>query len=262
MTDATPTFLTAEALAGAAGVAHGFFTRRGGVSGGLYASLNVGFGSGDDPTHVAENRRRAMSALSARARALNTVYQCHGVDVAVAEDHWEPSDSPKADAIVARQPGLAIGILTADCGPVLLADAENRVVGAAHAGWRGALGGVLAAVVEAMEALGAKRASIRAAAGPTIAQASYEVGPEFPAPFLEQDAANSRFFRPAERSGHHMFDLPGYIRRRLESIGLGEIAILENDTCAETANFFSYRRATLCGEGDYGRGLSSIMLED
>jgi YfiH family protein len=262
MTDATATFLTAESLSDAKAVAHGFFTRRGGVSDGLYTSLNVGYGSGDDPTRVAENRRRAMAVLSRQAPHLNTVYQCHGADVAVAENAWEPADSPKADAIVTTRPGLAIGILTADCTPVLLADADNRVVGGAHAGWRGALGGVLAAAVDAMEALGATRKSIRAAVGPTIAQASYEVGPEFPAAFLDQDAENSRFFRPSERAGHHMFDLPGYVRRRLEGLGLGAIDVLDNDTCAESADFYSYRRATLCGEGDYGRGLSAIMLED
>jgi YfiH family protein len=255
VTEATPTFLTAESLSDANAVAHGFFTRRGGVSGGLYTSLNVGFGSKDDPGNVGENRRRAMAALSRSAPHLNTVYQCHDVEVAVSDGPWEPTASPRADAIVTARPDLAIGILTADCAPVLLADAANRVIGAAHAGWRGALGGVLATAVEAMEALGAARKSICAVVGPTIAQPSYEVGPEFPAPFLAQDADNSRFFRPSERAGHYMFDLPGYTRRRLEAIGLGDVAILANDTCAEAADFFSYRRATLCGEVDYGRGL-------
>lgn len=260
MTDTGTDFLTAAPLSGLPGIAHGFFTRRGGVSGGLYASLNVGYGSSDDPANVTENRRRAVDALN--ARNLNTVYQCHGVNVAVAKDAWQPADAPRADAIVTAQPGLAIGILTADCGPVLLADAENRVVGAAHAGWRGALGGVVEAVVAAMEGLGAQRPLIRAAAGPMIAQASYEVGPEFPAPFIEQDSENKRFFRPSRRAGHHMFDLPGYIRRRLAALGLEKIDVLEKDTCAEEADFFSYRRATLCGEGDYGRGLSAIMLKN
>lgn len=262
MTDATPTFLTAESLSDKDTLAHGFFTRRGGVSGGLYASLNVGFGSKDNPADIEENRRRAMAALSQSAPHLNTVYQCHGTEVAVADGPWAPSESPQADAIVTTLSGLAIGILTADCAPVLLADAENRVIGAAHAGWRGALGGVLDAAVDAMEALGAARKSIRAVVGPTIAQLSYEVGPEFPAPFLAQDAENSRFFRPSDRAGHHMFDLPGYARRRIEALGIGEVAVLGNDTCAESTDFFSYRRATLCGEGDYGRGLSAIMLED
>jgi len=259
MTDAEPDFLTAASLSDLPGVTHGFFTRRGGVSGGLYASLNVGYGSSDSPENVAENRRRTVLALN--AQSLNTVYQCHGIDVAVAEAPWQPADSPKADAIVTTRPGLAIGILTADCGPVLLADPENRVVGAAHAGWRGALGGVIEAVVAAMEGLGARRASIRAAAGPMIAQPSYEVGPEFPAPFIGQNSENTRFFRPSERAGHHMFDLPGYIQQRLEALALGRTEVLARDTCAETADFFSYRRATLCGEGDYGRGLSAIVLE-
>jgi len=259
MTDAETDFLTAAALSDLPGVAHGFFTRRGGVSSGLYASLNVGYGSSDDLENVTENRRRALAALE--ARALNTVYQCHGVDVAVAEEPWPPTAAPKADAIVTARPGLAIGILTADCGPVLLADPEYGVVGAAHAGWRGALGGVIEAVVAAMEGLGARRASIRAAAGPMIAQPSYEVGPEFPAPFIGQNPDNTRFFRPSERAGHHMFDLPGYIRQRLEALALGRTEVLARDTCAEPADFFSYRRATLCGEGDYGRGLSAIVLE-
>jgi YfiH family protein len=262
MTDAAPNFLAAGPLSEADGVTHGFFTRRGGVSGGLYASLNVGFGSGDAPANVEENRRRAMARLNPRTPHLNTVYQCHGVNVAVADRHWVPADAPRADAIVTTLPGIAIGILTADCAPVLLADPRNRVVGAAHAGWRGALDGVLAAVVDAMEAHGARRKAIRALVGPTIAQASYEVGPEFAAPFVDQDTENAQFFRPSRRAGHHMFDLPGYVHRRLGATGLGEVAVLTKDTCAEKADFFSYRRATLLGEVDYGRGLSAIMLED
>jgi len=262
MTDTSPTFLTAEPLAAADGVRHGFFTRRGGISQGLYASLNVGFGSSDDPAHVAENRRRALAELSPSTSHLNTVYQCHGVDVAVADVAWEPSRAPRADAIVTRMSGLAIGILTADCAPVLLADPENRVVGAAHAGWRGALGGVIAAAVEAMEALGARRKTIRAAVGPAIGRASYEVGPGFPQPFIDQHSENKRFFRPSRRAGHHMFDLPGYVCRRIEAIGLAGITVLAKDTCAEADDFFSYRRATLRGESDYGRSLSAIMLEE
>jgi purine-nucleoside/S-methyl-5'-thioadenosine phosphorylase / adenosine deaminase len=177
------------------------------------------------------------------------------------EGGWEPGAAPRADAMVTSRPGIALGILTADCAPVLFADTQNRVVGAAHAGWRGAVGGVLAAAVAAMERLGADRRSIHAAVGPTIAQSSYEVGPEFPAPFLGEDAGNRRFFRPSRRAGHHMFDLTGYVASRLEALDLAEIAVLGRDTCADEEQFFSYRRATLRHEPDYGRELSAIVIE-
>ena len=256
----TPELLTAEPLTEISGVRHGFFTRAGGVSNGLYASLNVGFGSKDDPAKVEENRSRAMTALGG-VSALNTVYQEHGRQVARAEEGWDPRSAPHADGMVTDQPGLALGILTADCAPVLFADTDRRVIGAAHAGWRGAVGGILAATIDAMLALGARRESIRAAVGPTIGRASYEVGPEFPAPFLAEDAGNERFFRPSTRDGHHMFDLPGYICARLKTLGVAAATDLDRDTCAEEQAFFSYRRATLRGEADYARGLSAIMLE-
>ena len=207
-----------------------------------------------------QNRQRALASLGT-ADVLNTVYQVHGRDVVVADMGWEPKAAPKADAMVTRTPGIALGILTADCAPVLFADRRNRVVGAAHAGWRGAVGGVLAAAVEAMERLGADRQSIHAAVGPTIAQSSYEVGPEFPAPFLAEDAENRRFFRPSQRAGHHMFDLTGYVASQLEALELAAIAVLDRDTCADEARFFSYRRATLRREPDYGRELSAIVIE-
>ncbi len=260
MRDISPSPLTAECLQDVPGVRHAFFTRVGGVSGGIYASLNVGFGSKDDADSVRRNRERALASLGVADR-LNTVYQVHGRDVVTVEAGWEPGEAPKADAMVTSRPGIALGILTADCAPVLFADTQNRVVGAAHAGWRGAVGGVLAAAVEAMERLGADRRAIHAAVGPTIAQSSYEVGPEFPAPFLDEDAGNQRFFRPSRRAGHHMFDLTGYVASRLEALDLAEIAVLGCDTCADEEAFFSYRRATLRREPDYGRELSAIVIE-
>lgn len=260
MNDTSPEILTADSLRDISGIGHAFFTRIGGVSGGLYASLNVGFGSDDTAENVRQNRERAMAALTG-AETLNTVYQIHGATVARADTAWEPSAAPKADAMVTDRPGVAIGILTADCAPVLFADPVNRVVGAAHAGWRGAVGGVLTATVEAMESLGAERSSILAVVGPAIAQASYEVGPEFPAPFLEENAGNQRFFRPSARETHHMFDLAGYTESRLAALGLASAETVGRDTCAEEDLFFSYRRSTLRQEADYGRELSAIVIE-
>lgn len=241
-------------------VRHGFFGRRGGVSTGLYASLNCGVGSGDDPAKVAMNRAAAMHALDLPAAALSSCYQVHGREVVTVEAALPVAGRPKADALVTRQPGLALGILTADCAPILFADAEAGVVGAAHAGWRGALLGVTDATVEAMERLGARRADIIAVIGPTIAQRSYEVGPEFPAPFLAESPDNARFFRPGDRDRHHRFDLPGYLRARLARLGLRLIADLARDTLADAGQFFSYRRTTLAHEPDYGRQLSAIAL--
>lgn len=243
------------------GLRHGFFTREGGVSEGLYASLNCGFGSGDAAEYVAENRARALAAADMPAGSLVTAYQVHSPDVAVVEAPWRREDAPKVDAMVTGRPGITLGILTADCGPVLFADAEARVIGAAHAGWRGAVTGVLEATVAAMEKLGARRDRIAAVLGPCIAQRSYEVGPEFPAPFLAQAPDNAAFFAPSARAGRHMFDLPGYVVHRLGTLGLGQVGRLANDTCAEADRFFSYRRATLEGEKDYGRGLSAICLQ-
>ena len=190
-----------------------------------------------------------------------TVYQVHSDRAAVADAPWEREAAPRADALVTATPGLALGILTADCVPVLFADAKARVVGAAHAGWRGALGGVLESAVEAMEGLGAERRRIVAGIGPAIAQRSYEVGPEFPAPFLEQSEENRDLFYPARRKGHFLFDLKAYAARRLALLSLAAVNSLPCDTCAEEHRFFSYRRACLRGESDYGRGLSAICLE-
>ncbi len=241
-------------------IRHAFFTRQGGVSGGIYASLNVGLGSKDNARAVAENRRRVAGYFDLPGEALNTVYQVHGRNVAHVEGPWPEGAPPQADAMVTDQPGAVLGILSADCTPVLFADTDAGVVGAAHAGWKGALGGVLPSTVAAMESRGAKRGRIVACIGPTIAQTSYEVGPEFPAPFIEQDSENAAFFIPSVRGGHYMFDLPGYVSRVLASLEIGAVADLARDTCAEADMFFSYRRATKTGEPDYGRCISAIAI--
>lgn len=242
-------------------IRHGFFTREGGVSRGVYASLNCGPGSKDDPAAVAENRRRAMALLDLPPEALLTLYQAHTADVVVVSEPWAPGQAPTADAMVTNRPGLALGILTADCAPVLLADGKAGIVAAAHAGWRGALGGVLDNTVKAMVELGAKTDNIVAAMGPCIGHRSYEVGPEFPAPFLAEDKVNLDYFAPSRREGHALFDLPGYISRRLSRLGVHEVTRVPADTCRDESRFFSYRRGTLRGEADYGRQLSAIVLE-
>ena len=265
MTDPHPPQITDPALAALGGLRHAFFTREGGVSKGDYASLNMGYGSGDERGNIAENRRRAMAALGLPAAALNTVYQVHGTGVARADGTWDPTDAPRADAQVTDRPRIAIGILTADCAPVLLAGtkpAGGRVIGAAHAGWEGAVSGVLAEAVAALEALGAARGTIHAAVGPCIGQDSYEVGPDFPQPFLEQDPANKRFFRPGRRDGHPMFDIAGYVESRLAALSIAAVARIDADTCADRDRFFSYRRTTLAGEADYGRELSAIAITE
>lgn len=253
--------ITAAVLERAAGVRHGFFTRQGGVSEGLFASLNCGFGSGDDPQRVAVNRARAADRLGVTGEALITVHQTHSADVMVAEEPWPPDKAPQADAIVTRRGGIALGVLTADCAPVLLADGSAGVVGAAHAGWRGAREGILEATIAAMVKLGARADAIVAGVGPCIRQASYEVGPEFHAAFIADDPANAAFFNPAPRAGHFLFDLPGYVRQRLERHGIRAVAALDIDTCADERRFFSYRRAVKRGERDYGRALSAIALK-
>jgi len=258
MTKLTP--LQSESLAQLDGVRHAFYTRRGGVSEGIYDSLNCGLGSGDLRDAVIENRRRAMAFLELPEAALATNFQIHSPDVIVVDQVWPRDERPKADAMVTRAPGIALGILTADCAPILFADTFNGIVGAAHAGWRGALSGVAEATIAAMVKLGAEPHSIRAAIGPCISQASYEVGPEFPAPFLSQDEGNRRFFGPSQRPGHFMFDLGGYLAARLRASGIADVGIVARDTCAEAEDFFSYRRTTLSQGKDYGRGLSAIAL--
>jgi YfiH family protein len=253
--------LTIGPLNDLARVRHAFFTRQGGVSEGLYESLNCGFGSGDEWDKVAENRARAMARIDLPADRLVTAYQVHSNRVAVADRPWPPDEAPRVDALVTRETGLALGVLTADCAPVLLADAQAGVIGAAHAGWRGALDGVLEAAVEAMERMGALRERIVAGIGPCIAQRSYEVGPEFPAPMLEQSPDNGDFFCPAPREGHFLFDLKGFVARRLCASRVGGVQCLPCDTCGEPNRFFSYRRSCQRRESDYGRGLSVVYLE-
>lgn len=240
-----------------AGLPHGFLGRRGGVSGGVHAELNVGLGSEDTAEAVAENRRRATDAVLPGG-SLVTVYQVHGRDCVVA-DKWPDADRPRADAIVTDRPGTLLGILTADCGPILLADAEAGIVGAAHAGWKGALAGVTDATIAAMIGLGARRDCIAAAIGPCIARASYEVDDAFARRFEEADPANERFFTGA-RAGHHQFDLEGYVTARLAAAGIGRVDALGLDTYADEGRFFSFRRATHRGEPDYGRQISLIGL--
>ncbi len=214
-------------------IRHGFFSRNGGVSEGAYDSLNCGYGSGDSAERVSENRARATAMLELGDGRLVTAHQCHSAEVAVVEEPWDREDAPKVDGLVTRRPRLALGVLTADCAPVLMADARGRAIGATHAGWRGALDGVLEATIEAMVALGAEREAIVVGVGPTIGQRSYEVGLEFPAPFLAQSENNGDFFYPARREGHFMFDLKGYIGRRLGRTGVGRVQILPCDTCSE-----------------------------
>ena len=240
------------------GVKHGFLGRRGGVSSGVHAGLNVGTGSADEADAIAENRALAAGAVAPGA-ALVTVYQVHSAEVVTVVAPIDFDERPRADAMVTATPGLVLGILTADCAPVLLADAQAGVVGAAHAGWKGAFAGVCEATVEAMVALGADRARIAAAIGPCIARASYEVNDAFFARFAEADPATERFFSPG-RAGHHQFDLEGYVASRLAAAGVTRIEALGLDTYADEDRFFSYRRATHARESSYGRQISLIGL--
>lgn len=252
--------ITLSALNEVNRIRHAFFTREGGVSEGIYTSLNCGPGSSDDAAAVAENRARAMAMLDLEPQALVTVHQAHTADVVVVDGPW-PGEQPVADAMVTVTPGLALGILTADCAPVLFADRRGTVVAAAHAGWKGALGGVLENTVEKMVGLGAKRKNIVAAIGPCIGQRSYEVRDDFAAPFLAESPENRDFFAPGRRPGHLLFDLPGYVSRKLARVGVIEVTRVPADTCRDEARFFSYRRTTLRGEADYGRQLSAILLD-
>jgi YfiH family protein len=242
------------------GLRHAFFTREGGVSGGIYTSLNGGIGSRDDAASVAENRRRMAAQIGVDPEHFLSVHQTHSPDVVVANGPWQSASRPLADAIVTRSEGLAIGVTAADCGPILLVDPNARVIGAAHAGWKGALTGIVESTVEAMEKLGAERSGIVTAIGPLIRQHSYEVGSEFVERFMHADAENSLFFIPAAREGHAMFDLAGFIRMRLENAGV----LMIDDTGIDTYSderFFSYRRSVHCGEPDYGRHVHAIALE-
>lgn len=254
--------LQAPSLSRLARIRHAFFTRSGGVSDGVYASLNGGIGSDDAPAKVAENRARMAASLGVTPERFLTPYQIHSPDVVVADGSWTHETRPRADALVTREPKLAIGVSTADCGPLLFADAEAGVIGAAHAGWRGAFTGVIEATLAAMETLGGARERIAVALGPTIRQPNYEVGPEFVERFLAADADNARFFTPSPRAGHAMFDLTGYIAERARRAGVASFEDLGLCTYADPERFFSYRRMSQRGEPDYGRHINAIALAD
>lgn len=252
--------LKARNLSEMTAVKHGFYGRRGGVSEGVYSALNCNLSSIDKVENIVENRRRVAMDLGAQPENLLSCYQIHSPDVVVVEKTWQPQDRPRADALVTVQKNIAIGVLTADCTPVLFCEPEAGVIGAAHAGWRGAVGGVLENTVKAMVALGAEREKIRAAIGPCIHQKSYEVGPEFPAPFLAEHESNAEFFRTSANQRHYMFDLAGYVYAKLKKSGLMDIEASPADTCAEQENFFSYRRNCLAGLEKVGGEVSVIML--
>jgi YfiH family protein len=241
-----------------AAVPHGFLGRRGGVSTGELAGLNVGYGSNDDRDAIGENRRRAIAAVLPGAE-LATVHQIHSADVVYAERPWPQGERPRADAMVTNRPGLLLGILTADCAPVLFADHDAQVVGAAHAGWRGALAGVTDSTIAAMERLGARRERMSAAVGPCIAQPSYEVDEDFRRCFIEADVTNGRFFVEGANGKPH-FDLPAYVAERVRAAGVEVVEVVGFDTYAEPDRFYSYRRATHRREADYGRQVSLIGL--
>jgi YfiH family protein len=241
-------------------IRHAFFTREGGVSSGIYESLNGGLGSNDSKENVTENRARMARMLGVAPTHFISCYQIHSPDVMTVTAPWTRENTPRADAIVTKTPGIAIGVGAADCGPILFADGEAGVIGAAHAGWKGALTGVGEATIAAMEKIGAQRSRIRAAIGPLIRQTSYEVGPEFVDRFKAVDAAYEAFFIASARAGHAMFDLPGFIKARLEAAGIASVEDLGLDTYADE-RFFSYRRTTHRGEPDYGRHIHAIALE-
>jgi polyphenol oxidase len=242
------------------GLRHAFFTRDGGVSTGIHAGLNAGIGSQDDPANVVENRRRIAERMGVAPARLLTLYQTHSPDAVVATGPWEGTSRPRADAIVTRTAGLAIGVTAADCGPILLVDPTARVIGAAHAGWKGALTGILESTIAAMEKLGAERSGTVAAIGPLIRQHSYEVGGEFVERFMAADAENALYFIPSAREGHAMFDLAGFIRTRLENAGVLMIDDVGVDTYSDP-RFYSYRRSVHRNEPDYGRHVHAIVLE-
>ncbi|MDE0779464.1 MAG: peptidoglycan editing factor PgeF [Alphaproteobacteria bacterium] len=255
------THVTAESLASLPGIRHVFLSRYGGVSDGIYAGLNCGLGSNDDTNKVTENRSRAAQAVGVAPDRLRTLYQVHSARVIDADTDWAGTPL-EADALVCTTPGTAIGILAADCAPVLFADPEARIIGAAHAGWHGALKGVVGATIDAMLSRGAQADRIRATVGPCIGPKSYEVGPEFPAAFLKQDSENAQFFKQQQESDRLLFNLPAYVHSRLRLAGVSRSNITGHDTYSNN-NFFSYRRSCHRSEPDYGRNLSLItLLED
>jgi YfiH family protein len=250
----------ADSLSALDGLRHAFFTREGGISGGIYESLNSGIASNDEATHVAENRARMAQALGVDAARLITAFQIHSPHVVVADAPWSVETRPRADAIVTKTPGLAIGVSTADCGPLLFADPQARVIGVAHAGWRGAFHGVIEGTIAAMEKLGADRGRMTVALGPLIRQSNYEVSQSFVDEFLRADEGHARFFAPAAREGHAMFDLPGFIGLRLERCGIKNFEDVELCTYADPDRFYSYRRSVHRAEPDYGRHVNAIVL--
>jgi polyphenol oxidase len=252
--------IQSERLSQAPHIRHGFFTRQGGVSGGVYASLNCGLGSGDERAHVLENRERVARHLGTVGTQLLTSYQIHSANAVIVDGPWAPDAQPRADALVTRTRGLALGTLAADCTPILFADPEASVIAAAHAGWKGALAGIVEATVVAMEHLGARRERIHAALGPCIGQAAYEVGPEFEARFLAKDPGHTRYFMRKSPAGRPHFDLPGFVESRLVAAGLGHVENGTRCTYADPERFFSYRRMTHTGEADYGRQISALLL--
>lgn len=243
------------------GFRHGFFTRFGGVSSGIYGGLNVGLGSNDMRSNVVENRSRVANYFGLDSTSLISPYQIHSSDVVEVRDPWEEGYRPKVDALVTSNPNIAIGILTADCGPVLLADRENRVIGAAHAGWKGATGGVLDNTVSAMETIGAERENIIAILGPTISQENYEVGPEFVDRLIDIHPDNQDYLVESEKPDHAMFDLPAYVIARLTIAGV-KAFWTEHCTYADEEKFFSFRRTTHRNEPDYGRQIAAISLKE
>jgi YfiH family protein len=252
-----PPFFTASAFP----ATHGFFGRQGGVSSGLNAALNVGSSSGDTAANVAENQRRIADAFRLTPGKLVFCKQIHSTRVETVTTPWLPSMRPEADGLVTKEKNILLGVMTADCAPVLFHDAENQVIGAAHAGWKGALGGIMEATLDAMRALGAKDSTLHAVVGPCIQQASYEVGPEFPAPFLADDPASANFFAPAPRPRFFLFHLPGYVMYRIKKAGIGHVSALAMDTCRDEERFFSYRRRTLRNEAANGIQMSVIVLK-
>lgn len=241
------------------GITHGFFTRKGGVSKGIYDSLNAGYRSDDNADAVRENRSRIAASLGTSEPRLLTCHQCHSNDAVIISSPWGAGWPPKADAIVTNTPGIACGALAADCAPVLLADPEARVIGAAHAGWRGALSGITDSAIAAMESLGAKRSAITAIVGPCISQASYEVGPDFKNSFCQVASANARFFIPGQKD-RQQFDLKAYVMARLEMAGVAHAQALGDCTYAQPQDYFSYRYNCHQGVDGYGRNISAIML--
>lgn len=254
-------YIKSDVLRAQPGIRHAYFTRLNGVSSGIYAGRNTGLGSSDDRANILENRSRCAADLGVTIDQLATPYQTHSASAFVVDIVWPQGTGPKADAVVTKRPGFMIGIGTADCGSVLFADTKAGVIAAAHAGWRGAAGGVLENTLTAMENLGADRADITAVLGPTIAQKSYEVGAEFAERLKNLSEDNERYFIPGKKAGHAMFDLPAYIKNRLQSAGVGHADDLALDTYDDETRFYSYRRTTHRGEADYGRLLSAIILE-